>query len=301
MTSFQGYIPTDAKQLQVVERLMVSAQGSLEFCDVAPHLKDHGAGKLSLPYMSVRKFDPEAFEDEAQDTGDCTSHATRNAAQIAMAAEVDILKEPERYVGRLSTECIYGHRGHGGQGMNPGRATEFVTKYGLVPRARYSFADLSRYDSRIGSNWGRRGVPQEAKTEAAKHPCQYFLRIRNVEEARDALASGYGIHCGSNYGNNGVRDSKGMSRWNDSWNHDMSWGGCDDGTMFDDLVFIILNSWGRWNRGGHPPWGKLPGGAFIVPSKDARRMIQSGECWAVGQVDGWPLRDLPDYGTGSFL
>lgn len=47
-----------------------------KFCDAAPHLAGDGKGKLSLPYKSVLKFDPNAYE-ERQTTGDCHDGYTK--------------------------------------------------------------------------------------------------------------------------------------------------------------------------------------------------------------------------------
>lgn len=293
-----GYIPSTEEDLDAVRGMLNVVQGTSEFSQFT-HLKGAGKGKLSTPYKSVLKFYPKAFEDEAQTTGDCTSHGTRNAADISRAVEIDIKKEPESWVARGATEAIYGYRGHSGAGMSPARATQFCVKYGLLLRQDYGFVDLSKYNSRIGTNWGRSGPPSEVTKEASKHPCMHFARIRSIEEARDALASGYGLHCGSQYGNNGKRDRNGVSQWNSSWNHDMCWGACDD--TQGEMYFLVLNSWGIWNSGGHPEWGPIPGGSFLIPSGDADRMIRSGECWAVGEVKGWPPKNLPDYGTGSYL
>lgn len=285
-----GWIPTPKEQLKRIK--------FVEFSDL-PHLKNRSADKkLVLPYKSVRKFCEDAFEDDPQKTGDCTSHGTRNAADISRAVEIDIDGEPEAWVARGATEAIYGYRGHSDSGMNPGRATEFCTKYGLLLRKKYNFADLTMYNVNVGIKWGKSGPPKEVLDEAQKHPCLYFAKIRNLEQSKDALASGYGIHCGSGYGNNGKRNAKGISPWNDSWNHDMCWGGYEED---DDLNMLVLNSWGVWNEGGQPDWGPIPGGSFLVPSKDARRMIDEGECWAIGNVRGWPAQDLPDYGSSSYL
>jgi len=296
---FQGYIPSTNPELDTVNDALGRHQGSPEFGDVAPHLKGKGAGRLSTPYKSVLRFAPKSFTDEAQTTGDCTSHGTRNAHDISRAVEIDVKGEPESWEARGATEPIYGNRGHSGAGMSPARATMWCHEYGIMIRKDYGFVDLSEYDSRIGARWGRSGPPTPVRETAAEHPCKYYARIRNVEELRDALAAGMGAHVGSQYGNDGKRDSNGVARWNASWNHDMCVGAADE--TGDDLYFLVINSWGIWNDGGHPEGGPIPGGAFLVPSRDMSRMIASGECWVVGDVTGYPARDLPDYGAAAFL
>lgn len=293
-----GYEKSTLEESRAVEIYLGRKQKSLEFSDIGYKLVGAGGGKLSTPYKSVLKHCPTAFGDEAQTTGDCTSHGTRNAIDIARAVEIDN-GDTEGWIARTATEPIYGFRGHSGQGMSPALSTRWVTEFGSLLRKRYDFIDLTKYDSRVGTNWGRSGPPPSVRDEARKHPARHFARIRTVEEARDALAAGYGIHAGSSYGNDGTRDKNGIAKFNDSWNHDMAWGAADE--TGKDLFFLILNSWGNWNKGGHPEWGPIPNGSFLIPSDDAKWIIQNGEVWAVGDVNGFPPRQLPNYGTASFL
>lgn len=297
----QGYIPTPPDELRQLERLLGELQGSPEFGDCAAALKGSGAGKLSLPFKSVERFAPGCFDQEAQKGPDCTSHGARNAVDTARAVEIDIKGEPESWLARGATEPIYGARGHSQGGMNVGRAATWVVKTGFLLRLKYDFADLSKYNFSTGDKWGSRGTPDAAQDEAKKHPCRYQARIRSVEEARDAIHNGYGILCGSKYGTDGRRDKRGVWKFNDSWNHCMFWGAADDGVVIpDDLYFLVVNSWGPFAKGPMPEYG-IPKGSGLVPSKDAEWMIENGECWAVGDFDGFPARELPDYGSTNFL
>lgn len=305
MKRYEGYIPSTARDLKILDKLMVEVQGSIEFSDLAPHLKGTGAGKLSTPFRSVERFAPGCFDQEAQEGPDCTSHAARNAGDISRAVEIDIKGDLEEWIARGATEPIFGARGHNtpGRGMQPARAVQFMHKYGYLVRKKYTFADLSKYNFQIGNRWGGRdGPPKAVRDEAAKHPFRHQARIRSVEEARDAIANGYGVFCGSLYGTDGVRDKRGIWTFNDSFNHAMVWGAVDDGCILtDDLYILVINSWGRWAKGGMPPWGPIPHGAGLIPSRDAEWMIRNGECWVIGDFDGFPARDLPDYGSSSFL
>lgn len=293
-----GCLPSTPEEIEVAETLLGDRQGSPLFGDLAPQTKGLGAGKLSTPYKSVMRLFRGAFADEPQTGPDCTSHATRNAAEISRCVEIEN-GEPEAFRARLATEAIYGYRGHTGGGMSTHRATEFVCRYGLLLRQDYGFIDLSKYDFSIGERWGWDGPPEEVLDEAAEHNCRYYARITTVEEARDALAAGFGLHCGSQYGNDGTRNARGVARRSGSWNHDMAWGAADE--TGDDLYFLVLQSWGAWNRGGHPEWGPIPSGSFLIPSDDAEWMIRTGTCWAVGDVNGFEPRKLKDYGTGAWL
>ena len=59
------------------------------FKDGARKIKNSGKGKLSTPFMSVLKFDKNAYI-ERQTTGDCVSHATRNGCDLTRAVEIDV-------------------------------------------------------------------------------------------------------------------------------------------------------------------------------------------------------------------
>jgi hypothetical protein len=295
----EGYIPSNNNELRELDETLTRTQGSPEFGDVAPQLRGSGRGKLSTPYKSVLRFSPGAFADEPQTGPDCTSHAARNACDITRAVEMDLKGQPQDWIARGATEPIYGYRGHTGAGMNPTRAIFWVHRVGFLARQKYPFGDLSRYHFPIGDRWGRGGPPKAVRDAASEFPFRYEARIRSVEEARDAIANGYGLVIGSQYGNNGQRDSRGVSRRSGRWNHAMCVGACDD--TGSDALFLILNSWGSWNRGGHPEWGPIPGGSFLTPSADMAWMIRTGECLAIGDFTGFPAKDLPDYGATTFL
>jgi hypothetical protein len=214
--------------------------------------------------------------------------------------DIHIKGQPEEWVARGATEIIYGYRGSTGDGMMPARAALILQKYGMLCRKKYPFADLSKYNYSIGNALGKRGPTPEMLEECSKNPFRYQVRINSVEEARDALANGYGVFCGSQYGTDGKRDKRGVCKFNDSWNHSMSWGAADE--TGDDLFFLILQQWGpNWGASGPMPEYGIPKGSFLIPSKDAAWMIKNGECYAIGDFTGFPARDLPDYGTQEFF
>ena len=68
-------------------------------------LEESGSGKLSLPFKSLVKFDPEFGPSERQTTGDCVSHAVRNAIDITRSVEIDN-GEAEEFITRGATEAM---------------------------------------------------------------------------------------------------------------------------------------------------------------------------------------------------
>lgn len=297
----QGWLPTPNKVRDENDKIMAARQQGMVLFSDFRIMKGVGARKLSTPYKSVLVYHKTAFEDEPQDSNDCTSHGAVNAFDISRAVEIHVRGEVEEFVARGAREWIYAHRGQAAdKGMNVGMALRLMMQKGYLLRQKYPFIDFRKYNVQWGIGYGGRKIPQPFYDEAGKHLARYYLRITTVEDMRDAAASGFGIFGGSMYGNSGVRDSKGRSGWDDSWSHCLAVGAADE-ISFDDLYFLFLNSWGKWNRGGHPDWGPIPGGSWLLHHSHVKRMIQQGEWYAVGNIDGWVPADLPDYGYGSYL
>ena len=258
-----------------------------------------GEGKLSLPFLSLLKFDPAFGPSERQTTGDCVSHATRNAIDVTRAVEIDIKGESEDFIVRSATEAIYQSRGHKRQGMTCSGAAKYThEKGGILLRKDYVEVDLSTYNSKLGAN--HKIQKSIYIDEASKHRVETISMITTVEEARDALANGYGISVCSGYGFSSRRDSKGIAKRSGGWSHAMAWIACDDTReRYNETLFLVQNSWGKWNSG--PRVHNQPEGSFWIREKDARGMLASKGSWVFSDVDGFPARDLPDYGTTTFL
>jgi hypothetical protein len=263
-----------------------------------------GDGQLSTPYQSVLRFSREAYRT-AQRRGDCVSFGTRNAVDLTRAVEIDLKGEPESWENDSATEPIYWYRGHNGEGASCARLAEWVsTAGGLLLRQPYPDLglDFSTYDASLGRN-GSSGPPAAVVAEAKKHAVQAVTRITSVEQARDALANGYGVNCCSSYGFAKTRDEHGVARRSGSWAHSMAWTGCDARVetieRFGGMLFLVQNSWGYGWIGG-PRRHDQPEGSFWIVEKDARGMISAGGTFAFSNVNGWPARKLPDYGNASF-
>lgn len=231
----------------------------------------------------------------------CVSHSTRNACDVTRAVEIDVKKQKESWIARGATEAIYGARGHGGEGMSCSRAADFVSRTGgIVLRKNYNgIADFSKYNGRLGAGWGGRGLPDKVIDLADNHQIKTVSLIRTVEEARDALHNGYGISVCSSYGFSNKRDSKGFAKVSGSWAHAMAWIACDDTN--GEPSFLIQNSWGLWNSGGHPEWGPIPDGSFLIHADVAAGMLKQNGAYAFSDFDGFPPQKLPDYGFGDYL
>lgn len=258
-----------------------------------------GEGKLSLPFKSLLKFDSSFGPSEKQTTGDCVSHATRNAIDITRAVEIDIKGDNEEFIARGATEAIYQSRGHKRQGMTCSGAAKYVHEHGgILLRKDYGTVNLSEYNSTLGA---KHKIPFDVYVkEARKHQVKTISIITTIEEARDALANGYGISVCSGYGFSSRRDGNGIAKRSGGWSHAMAWIACDDTRKrYNETLFLVQNSWGKWNSG--PRVHDQPEGSFWIREKDARGMLASKGSWVFSDVDGFPARQLPDYGTTTFL
>ncbi len=283
----------------VFDNLMENSKYPL-FGVASKRIKSSGKGKLSTPYKSVLKFDKSPY-NERQTTGDCVSHGTRNACDVSRAVEIDVHSEREAWIARGATEAIYGARGHGGQGMSCSRAAEFVSKNGgIVLRKNYKdIADFSKYNGNLGAGWGGRGLPDPVIDIANDHQIKTTSLVRTIEEARDALANGYGLAVCSNYGFSNKRDKKGIANTSGNWAHCMAWIACDD--TGSEPLFLVQNSWGKWNDGGHPEWGTIPDGSFLIRAEVAAGMLAANGSYAFSNFDGFPVQKLPSYGFEDYL
>lgn len=159
--------------------------------------------------------------------------------------------------------------------------------------------DLARYNPSVGINWGGVGVPEPVTQVAAKHRVGTISLITTWEQARDAIANGYGVVCCSGQGFAKVRNHEGVAEPLGSWAHAMAWTAADD-TRPNDCRFCVQNSWGfNWISG--PLHLGQPEGSFWIRQEVAQRMIAAGGTYAVSNVNGFPRRMLTDWGNKEVL
>jgi hypothetical protein len=263
-----------------------------------------GEGKVSLPFKAVVAFERATGRkpyDEAQTTGDCVSHAVRGAADQARANDPEVHSAFD-WVDRTATEPLYGARGHTGQGAICSQIVRWAHRTGgLMLRRKYPDLDLdlTDYNANVGIRWGGRGVPERVTAAAANHRIGTISLIQTWQQARDAIANGYGVVCCSDVGFRHYRDDDGLSVPKGVWHHAMHWNGVDD-TRSGDCRFLIQNSWG-WNWINGPKVHGQPEGSFWVRQSAAQRMIEQGGTWAVSNVNGFPRRRLKNWGAKEIL
>ncbi|WP_425618062.1 hypothetical protein NA78x_001755 [Anatilimnocola sp. NA78] len=284
-------------------------------------LEGTGADLLILPFLSAMKIWPGCWPGPGQTTGDCVSWGTKNACLVTLGVEIDLAK-PDEVTGKvegafdispegisqgvLSTEVIYGYRGHGGQGADCSRLARYVTTAGgLMIRQNYPDLnlDLTKYNSSIGARWGGRDTPAEVNAVAKLHQVRTSTELSGHEQVRDFLANGYGVNNCSSLGFSSTRNEDGFSEQRGSWAHSQSMIGADYRpdtiNKYGCPLHLWLNSWGKWNSGPRRIWGTnidIPEGAYWAKATLASR------CYLVAfsSVNGWPRKKLPNYGFSYF-
>lgn len=274
-----------------------------------PYFAESGRGKRALLWLSREKFDPGAFAQESQKTGDCVSHGSRNARDVTRCVEIHVKGEPEAYQARGATEPTYGARGHGGQGMDPAVAATFERDYGYLIRQKYGHIDLTTYDANLGIRWGA-GKDRETWDDVCElcqdHAVRQVTVPDSLDQALDLFYNGYACHSGQYWGCKPTSDKYGMAVRSRGWNHDMATVGYDDTKEFyPECIFLVVNSWGDWNS--EPAfwprqYGPWISGSMVVPASQWEKyFLNTGSINFYGDIDGFPPKKLPDYGAGLFL
>jgi len=281
-----------------------------------------GADKLWLPYLPAYKHWPKMWPCPGQTTGDCVSHAGKNAGLVLMGVEIEI-GQPDEVTGKaegwpvvtaeaeaqgvVACENIYGARGWRGQGANCSTLQQYVTSEGgIMLRQNYPELgiDFTRYDASIGIRWGGSGVPSDVTAEGAKHRIRAGTNCQNHEVCRDYLANGYPIWVCSGLGWSSSRDENGYSRRSGSWSHSWIVMGYDDRPetkqKYGFPLFLYNHDWDRWNSGGRRIMGTtedIPEGSFWADA----RLLDSCDCTAMSNFNGFPARMLPNYGATGII
>lgn len=287
----QGWVRDDAAVEQVSSTLRFKVFADTPAGNVA-NIPDH-----FYQWDIVRKINPAGPPAKNQNpVGSCVSFGTNSAIYRTMAGQI-VLGNANEELKDIAEEVTYaGSRveiGGGrirGDGSVGAWAAQFVQKWGVVAREKHGQYDLTSYDPTRCRAWGQSGVPADLETVAKLHPVKDITRITSWDEAKKALAQGYGIAICSDQGFSMQRDARGIARASGSWAHCM----CLDGyhTEGGREYGHIENSWGASAHTGPVGWGNPSTAGFWADSSVIDWMIRSGgDTWAFSGVKGFPARD----------
>lgn len=236
-----------------------------------------------------------------KDVGSCVSFGTNAAIERTMAAEIVFNKQP--FIFRAIVEEVtyagsrveIGGRRINGDGSVGAWAASFVQQWGVIARDKYvtkagKTYDLTEYDTHRCREWGNSGVPPDLEDIAREHPVKGITQIPNWDQAKRALAQGYGIAICSNQGFDMTRNALGVAAPRGNWGHCM----CLDGYVIvgNKEYGHIQNSWGATAHTGPVGWGDPSPGGFWADSAIVERMLKQGDSWAFSSVAGFPRRKL---------
>ncbi|CAB4146869.1 Peptidase C1A, papain C-terminal [uncultured Caudovirales phage] len=226
--------------------------------------------------------------------GSCVAFGTARAIEYSMLAEI-AGGEKEEFKA-LATEVIYGGSrveiGGGKLGRGDGSigawAAKWVHQWGLVARGVYGKIDLKTYSEARCKEYGSGGVPAELEAVAKTFPVQTITQVKTWEDAKKALAQGYGIAICSGVGFSMARDSNGISKASGSWGHCMCLAGYV--TIEGAEYGRIDNSWGDMAHHGPTGPGNPGPEGFYTAAPTIGKMLSSGDSWAFSSVQGFPLK-----------
>lgn len=278
-----------------------------------------GKGKRAVNFQFAMKLDPMILYG-SQDFGNCTSWMMKEMTGCQLALDI-ALGQLHEYTTRPGTAVVYGSRGHNGQGMSLSRAINTVHNKGIQLMSQYCDGryDLreERADESYGNAWGRSGPPSCILEEIDGNYIEHVVRVTAEQACLDLLFGGYFLGHGSQL--TARPNGRLISGLTSIGGHAQAWIGYDDtdefrewykkntGKTLNDWVAINDQSWGNWNPMPDEVWpthlwGPRPQGAWVVTGRDQMKIVrQWGDCWAISNVVGFPLREIPDWGSHEYL
>lgn len=237
--------------------------------------------------------------------GSCVGHGTASALSVLNAVEVWYRREAQRFRAMHSADGMYGLAREaagmlrGGDGCTGSGAAKAVTQYGTLYNIKYDAADLTIDQPARCRQYGTQGVGSSLKSEATKRKILSTYRVSSGQEAWSLIGNGYPINVCSNQGFSKQRDKDGACQPSGNWSHSMSIIARRT-TSSGRKLFLIWNSWGD-NWCGGPYWQDMPFGSFWADFDVVGRMMSRGDSFAYSELDGFPARSLPDFGSKYYL
>lgn len=260
-----------------------------------------------------------AYRRGAQEIGSCVGWGCELACTLLTAKHWMQQGRRREDFREAATEPIYGGsrceaRGRDFAGWSDGSfgaaAAKFVQDFGVLYRRDYGAVtgldehDLSRYDSGKEKQWGAYGCGgrhDEGRLDrvAKDHPVRTVSQVRSFDDVAAAIA---GAHCpvtiASMYGCSMRRDRYGECGWDRQWPHQMVLIAVRFGQR---PAALCAQSWGPASASGPsgdefteqlPPSGtpaNILGFTWWIAADTVDRICTSGDCWAIGDVDGWRI------------
>lgn len=231
-----------------------------------------------------------------QEIGDCVSHATDKAVEHLNSAQI-YLSGLDRPFIDFCPHWFYGISrvliGKGQLGNGDGSvvswACEGIKKYGCLPADLPGVPD---YSGRVAKSWGINGPPAELMHYAKQYMIKGVRRCANANDCVMALANGYPLITGSQYGTKQliVQDNRRVGPHDGQWGHSMPIVGYDGSSPSGRRYFSFFNSWGE-DAHGTPLQGE-PKGSFWITWEVMDWICKTGQVYAISDMESFPRRKL---------
>ncbi len=285
---------------------------------IASALQGQGRGKRAVHFQHAVNLDPRIFQGNQQ-YNNCCAWCYREIGGACIAVDKIEFGDLHSYTARPGTAGLYANRGsRADQGMAMSEGAEAIHNIGITLEMAYPNYDLSTQakDERAGVDWGATGIPSDLLELVKNDRIEQISIVQEEEAVLDILYGGHFIATGSTRTAGGNGDP--VSKIGRIGGHAQAMIGYDDtdefrgwyeektGQKLNDWVGIFDQSWGEdWISVTNWPthiWGPRPEGAFVLKGKDAMELVTIwGEAFALSKVMGFPMRELPDWGSGEYL
>lgn len=231
--------------------------------------------------------------NQAQQIGDCVSWGAKHVVDRLAIFEIAQLGQWEKfrpsfapYFYGISRVQIGGGRIRG-DGSLGSWAAEGVMKYGVLAADE---PGVPEYSGSVARKWGSSGPPDEFVSIARKNLVKEAVRLKNADQAADAICGGFPITIAGSRGYSmRLKDRAGKSWFvgRDTWNHQMWLAGFDTDP---EPCFYRGNNWGPDAHG--PQLDGPPGGGWITMEELDKEMRSSdSEVYSFTHLDGFKAFD----------
>lgn len=262
----------------------------------APHLLERSPsdGKPILLYRAWTDLFKAYPPYPAQQIGDCVSFGHGHANDLLQCIEFCLAnpgKTPRPAdIQETDTEFIYGASREISGNLGPfdgsygAAAAKAMTEWGMLSRRQ--LGSEGSYSGQRAKLWGRRGVPDSLKAQAAKFKLGSVAQVSTWDELVAAIGGGHPVTICSDQGFTLQRDSQGFCRARGRWGHCMFIAG----VRFDRPGACIVQSWGPDTPSG-PTDLDQPSFSFWADRDVIERILSQGDSWA--------LSKSPSFGQGA--
>jgi hypothetical protein len=235
----------------------------------------------------------------AQQIGDCVSWGAAHAVDYLQAVQMvrgppGVFQFKEAFppyiygISRVQVGKKHGSNFGRGDGSVGAYAAEGLRDFGCL---RADATKCPPYSGSIAKEWGAKGAPDWAITEAKPFSVKTIAQVNSAAECRDAICNGYPVTIASGWwGTTRITpvDGRMVATRNTSWAHQQCVIGYDGSGS--EPFFYVLNSWGD---NAHPrPLNNEPPGGYWVRSRDMDHICGEGDSWALSSFDGFPAESI---------